>query len=178
MTKGGITLLCTIVVLCFIQGEAHHVQFPTHLSFTLRPKKWPAWHVVMGSDSNGVLHGDKNVVHLEGKFEFERINANQPYFYMKSTKWNKWYVYMTNTASGRIQSIKRHPGPEGIWKITATSDKMFTLSPKKWPAWYMCMQGNSIGTMIGCKNTPGNTGTFTVTLAEEESIFMYAILCY
>jgi hypothetical protein len=55
---------------------------------------------------------------------------------------------------------------------------MFTLSPKKWPAWYMCMQGNSIGTMIGCKNTPGNTGTFTVTLAEEESIFMYAILCY
>jgi hypothetical protein len=57
-----------------------------------------------GSDSNGVLHGDKNVVHLEGKFKFERINANEPYFYMRSTKWNKWYVYMTNTAIGRIQS--------------------------------------------------------------------------
>jgi hypothetical protein len=71
----------------------------------------------MGSDSNGVLHGDKNVVHLEGKFKFERINANEPYFYMRSTKWNKWYVYMTNTAIGRIQSMKRHPGPEGIWKV-------------------------------------------------------------
>jgi hypothetical protein len=24
---------------------------------------------------------------------------------------------MTNTAIGRIQSMKRHPGPEGIWKV-------------------------------------------------------------
>lgn len=41
MTKGGITLLCTTVVLCFIQGEADNVQFLTHYSFTLRPKFWP-----------------------------------------------------------------------------------------------------------------------------------------
>jgi len=165
MTKGGIALLCAIVVLCFIQCKADNVELLTHGSFTLHPKFWPAWHVVMGSDRNGVLHGDKNVVDLEGKFQFERIKANEPYFYMKSAKWNNWYVIMSYTDNGRVQSTSTKPGPEGMWKITSTSDGMFTLSPKKWPAWYMYMENDYIGTVIGCKNTLGDKGTFTITSA-------------
>jgi len=72
---------------------------------------------------------------------------------------------MSNTDNGRVQSTSTKPGPEGMWKITATSDGMFTLSPKKWPAWYMYMENDYIGTVIGCKNTPGDQGTFTITSA-------------
>lgn len=157
MIKGGIALLCTIVVLCLIQGEAEAVDIPADVSFTLSPKMWPEWHLVMGSDLNGVLHGDKHGVGLEGQFQFELVNANEPYFYMKSAKWSNKYVYMSDTV---VQSTSTKPGDGGKWKITKTSDGMITFSPKKWPDWYMCMKNDYIGTVKGCQNTPGDGGIF------------------
>ena len=150
--------ICVVVAI-----EPAQLDFLTSGSYTLSPKQWPSWHVVMGSDRNGVLHGRMEKVDKTGNFIFERVGDGLPFFYMKSLKWKSWYVYMTNTDEGRIESVESLPGEEGQWKITSVSGGFFTFSPRKWPHWYMCMKNDYIGTMVGCKYEAGDRGRFTLS---------------
>lgn len=162
-------LILAVVTLFVLSVESDDLDFLeedvcTASSFTLRPKKWPYWYVVMGSDAKGQLHGSHSSTHLgdHNKFHFERINANEPYFYITSKRWKEWYVYMTDTPEGLIQSTKTWPGMEGQWKIQKVSEEEYALFPKKWPDRHMCMKNDYIGTMYGCKDAVGPEGRFFI----------------
>lgn len=149
--------ILAVVTLFVLAVESHELNFCdevdcTASSFSLRPEEWPRWYVAMGSDAKGQLHGIHRTISFGNshKFNFERIRANEPYFYITSKKWNEWYVYMTDTRDGLIQSTKSKPGAEGEWKIQKVSEGVYTLFPKKWPNWHMCMKNDYKGTMYGC----------------------------
>ncbi|XP_063447559.1 uncharacterized protein LOC134727106 [Mytilus trossulus] len=168
MMARGILILA-VVTLFVLSVESDELNFLEEVvctapSFTLRPEKWPMWYVVMGSDVKGQLHGSHRRTHLgdHNKFHFERINANEPYFYITSKRWKEYYVYMTDTPQGLIQSTNTKPGEDGEWKIQKVSEGEYALSPRKWPNWHMCMKNDATGTMYGCKGAVGPEGRFFI----------------
>ena len=164
MASGIICL--AIATFLVIHLKADDLDFLTRGKkyFTMQPQKWPAYHVVMGSDAKGrVLHATTQTVGSEGKFRFRRVKKNKPYFYIKSKKWKKWYVYMTDTTVGIIEGTRRRPGSKGQWKVTPTSNGTYALSPKKWSDWYMCMKDDFIGVIIGCPNKEGPESRFLIS---------------
>ncbi|CAC5416790.1 unnamed protein product [Mytilus coruscus] len=134
----------------------------TARSFNLRPERFPKRYVTMESGAKGQLYARRGYFGENNAFIFKRINANEPYFYIKSKKLKNRYVFMTDIPEGLIQSTRKVPGAEGEWKIQKVSEGEYALFPKEWPNWHMCRKNDYFGTMIGCKDAAGPEGRFFI----------------
>lgn len=77
------------------------------------------------------------------KFELEPVeNENlNCIFYIRSTKYSDYYVYMHK--EGNCFSFKGQPGPEGQWKVVQFengSQVQYIMSPIKWPCRFLYLK--------------------------------------
>ena len=62
-------------------------------------------------------------------------------FLLSTKKWPDHFMYVTNTPSGKVESCRSDPGPQGHWQFTIKNfqTRTFVLTTCKWPEWHVCM---------------------------------------
>ncbi|VDI27221.1 Hypothetical predicted protein [Mytilus galloprovincialis] len=81
----------------------------------MQPINYEDWYVRVGSDEKGTVKGYSFwfLIFKDARFHFERIQDDEPYFYISTMRWNDCFIHMTDTANGQVESINEKPGPEG-----------------------------------------------------------------
>ena len=156
-------LLFPVFLYCVVRAD--DLGFLGCQDVTLEQEKWEDWYVVSGE--HGRLLGNNYsfdfLVDSNAKFVFDRVDENEPYFYITYVKdGQKLFVYMTDTEDKSVESVDAEPGTKGQWKVTRVEDGKYTLSPKELPDWFMCMSGDFFGTIKFCHAEAGPEGTFSI----------------
>lgn len=122
------------------QLNLRHYTRRTHY---IRSIKWPGWRLEISSIYRGPLRATKSTTSDGCKFKFELVKHREldNLFYIKSKKWQDYYVYLSKC--GMCLSMQGQPGPEGQWKIVKLEDDdstpKYILSTLKWPCHFIFM---------------------------------------
>lgn len=133
-------------------------------NYTMQPVNNEDWYVRVGSDEKGTVKGYNFwfLIFKDARFNFERIQDDEPYFLISTMRWNDWFIYMTDTPNGQVESMNEKPGPEGQWMVQRVENGKYTLSPRKWPQKYMCMSDDTLDyTVLACDEA-GTAGIFLI----------------
>lgn len=96
------------------------------------------------------VHSDANHDYVSGtkdnsdgcKFTFEPVENRglDNIFYLKSTRWLKYYVYAKSDKF--CYSVKDKPGIEGQWKLIrlGSDPPEFIISPVMWSGWFLTFE--------------------------------------
>lgn len=100
------------------------------------------------------------------KFKLEPVeNQNQDnIFYIRSTKYSDYYVYMHE--GGNCFSLKGQPGPEGQWKVLQIENRnqpQYIMSPIEWPCRFLYLKSFLGNTYIG--------GTYDLKVTRDQGLW-------
>lgn len=82
------------------------------------------------------------------KFQLEAVPNREldNIFYIRSTKWSEYYIYIDNDKF--CYSVSKKPGPNGQWKVVPVklednpNSLQYILSPVEWPERFLCIKGS------------------------------------
>lgn len=137
-----------------------------HRTYNIGSIKWPGWRLEVSSMYQGPLRSTNTTPSDGCEFKFESVKHREldNLFYIKSKKWQDYYVYLSN--SGICLSMQGQPGPEGQWKFVKLEDdantSKYILSTLKWPCHFMFMDFMGIIKTTDNLNKIGHKGVWKI----------------
>ncbi|CAC5408187.1 unnamed protein product [Mytilus coruscus] len=81
-----------LILTCFAAVIEDDIGFLSCGNYTMQPENYEDWYVRVGSDEKGTVKGYNFwfLIFKDARFNFERIEDDEPYFYISTERWNDY----------------------------------------------------------------------------------------